>query len=126
MILGIDYGLKNIGLAISEGELAEPWGTLSGGDLQKTIREVGEVREKLGIELIVVGISEGKSKEGALEFGRRLAAVLRLPVEYADETLSTVEVNKGYGGGRGNKGREHARAAAVILQRYLDTIRSNR
>lgn len=109
MILGVDYGLRNIGLAISEGELAEPWGTVA------EINEIKNVVVKLGVTLIVVGISEGKSKDRALGFGRKLGTMLRLPVEYADETLSTHEAG----------GKNHAKAAAVILQRFLDERRSN-
>lgn len=111
MLLGIDYGLKNIGLAISEGELAEPWGEVS------DIEGIKKAVKKLGITQVVVGISEGKSKQRALGFGRKLSAMLRLPVEYMDETLSTVEAKEGKG--------EHSRAAAVILQRFLDERRSN-
>ena len=104
MILGIDYGLKNIGLAISEGSITEPYKTVSG------LKEIENIVKKLAITKIIVGISEGKSKQRALGFGKKLGSVLGLPVEYVDETLSTYEAGP----------KAHAKAAAIILQRYLD------
>lgn len=118
MILGIDYGLKNIGLAISEGLLAEPKETLK---IKNTIIGLRAIEKKVhewGIEKIVIGISEGKSKIRALSFGKKLENMLDLPVEFADETLSTYEANAS---GRKNSS-DHSKAAAIILQRYLDSI----
>ncbi len=104
MILGIDYGLKNIGLAISEGSVAEPYKTVSG------LKEIEIIVKKLEITKIIVGVSEGKSKQRALAFGKKLGAMLRLEIEYVDETLSSYEAGP----------KAHAKAAAIILQRYLD------
>jgi RNase H-fold protein (predicted Holliday junction resolvase) len=104
MILGVDFGPANIGLAISEGEIAEPYATVH------DMKSVAEIAKKLGVTKIIVGISEGKSKSRSLSFGRKLEKMLQLPVEYSDETLSSWQA--------GPKG--HAKAAAIILQRYLD------
>lgn len=119
MILGIDYGLRHLGLAISEGEIAQPLATVGIKNLQEGIREVAKKTKELGIDLIVVGISEGKSKARSLAFGARLTDMLRLPVEYIDETLSSHEAESI--GIRIAKEKTHARAAAIILQRFLDT-----
>jgi len=110
MILGIDYGLKNIGLAISEGSLAEPYETIKIRDEHHGIKEIEMRVKKLGISEIVVGISEGKSRVLAEEFGNNLKNVLGLPIKFVDETLTTYEAG----------GKDHAKAAAIILQRYLD------
>lgn len=104
MILGIDFGLANIGLATSEGEIAQPY------DVIHNQKEIPPLVQKLGITKIVVGISEGKSKDRAVGFGKKLATMLRLPVEFVDETLSSYEAGP----------KAHDKAAAVILQRYLD------
>lgn len=104
MILGIDYGPKNIGLAISEGYIAQPLKVIHDvADLNKIVAD-------LKIEKIIIGISEGKSLDIAKEFGRKLQTVLRLPVEFVDETLTSHEAGD----------KQHAKAAAIILQRYLD------
>lgn len=104
MILGLDYGPQNIGLATSEGEIAQPYGVVH------KLSEIETVCQKLAIDKIVVGVSEGKSKEAAENFGAKLQSVLRLPVEFIDETLSSHEAGP----------KNHAKAAAIILQRYLD------
>lgn len=111
MILGIDYGLKNIGLAISEGTLAEPYSTVY------SVREIKNIAAKLGITKVVVGISEGKSKDRAIGFGKKLKNMLGLPIEFVDETLTSHEA--GLPAGR-QGGKNHSKAAAIILQRYLD------
>lgn len=104
MILGIDFGQANIGLALSEGAIATPFSVVHHPE------EIREVVRKQGITKIVVGLSEGKSREEALAFGKKLTIMLRLPVEYIDETLSTYEAGP----------KAHAKAAAIILQRFLD------
>lgn len=96
--------MRNIGLATSEGTLAEPYGVVS------SLPEIQQIVAKMGITKIVVGISEGKSKERAIGFGKKLKSMLGLPVEFIDETLTTYEAG----------GKNHAKAAAIILQRYLD------
>ncbi len=104
MILGVDYGLKNIGLAVSDGEIAEPYKVVH------SIDDIAPVVKKLAIAKIIVGVSEGKSKNRSLSFGRKLGNILQLPIEYVDETLTTYEAGP----------KAHAKAAAIILQRYLD------
>ncbi len=112
MILGIDFGLAHIGLATSEGMLAEPYSTLTVKDQNGAIKQIDEVCKKLYIETIVIGVSEGKSAQNAMDFGKELEHVLRLPVKFVDETLSSIEA--------GNSKNDHQKAAAIILQRYLD------
>lgn len=110
MILGLDYGLKNIGLATSEGEIAEPLKTLAVSGQRSAVREIQNIVKKYQIDKVIVGISEGKSKERAIGFGKKLGNMLGLPVEFVDETLSSYEAGA----------KAHAKAAAIILQRYLD------
>lgn len=117
MILGIDYGLKNIGLAVSQGSLASPVGTIKPKNINEAIIAIEHVVQKWSINKIVVGISEGKSKEAAQSFGKKLQTMLRLNVEYIDETLSSKEASTGR---KKDKEKEHTRAAAIILQRWLD------
>lgn len=104
MILGIDFGPRNIGLALSEGEIAQPYAVVH------KLSQIETIIKNQKITKIVVGVSEGKSKTAALSFGKKLQSMLRLPVEFIDETLSTHEAGP----------KAHAKAAAIILQRYLD------
>ncbi|GAG09922.1 unnamed protein product, partial [marine sediment metagenome] len=82
-ILGVDFGEKKIGLAISEDFLAEPLGVI------KAERAIKRICQEQGIEKIVVGISEGKMAETTRDFGERLKSATGLSVEYQDETLTS-------------------------------------
>lgn len=117
MILGIDYGLKHIGLATSEGSFAQPLTSLSVEDDGDAIKKIAEIVARERIEKVVVGVSEGKSKELAENFGQKLSSMVKLEVVFEDETLSSFEADKGR-----DRDGSHAKAAAVILQRYLDSL----
>lgn len=106
MILGIDYGLKNMGLATSEGFVAQPLKVVH------SVLEIKKIAQDLKIEKIIVGVSEGKSGELAKKFGKNLQSMLGLSIEFVDETLTSFEAG----------GKNHAKAAAFILQRYLDNL----
>ena len=111
MILGIDYGESWCGLATSEGSLAAPLKTIS-------TKRIYEEAERLKPEKVVVGISESKMAEKTLVFVKKLQAWLKVPIETIDETLTSYEATKI----KKNKSEQHAVAAALILQRYLDNM----
>lgn len=120
-LLGIDFGLKKIGLAISEGELAEPLMVIRNHSfLTKKIKAICQ-KHKVG--QIVIGLPEGKMAKKTCLFGQKLSQKLRLPVFFQEETLTTKEaIAKMVEAGRGKKYRreqEDAFAAALILQEYL-------
>lgn len=112
MILGIDYGDKWCGLATSEGSLASPLRSVA---LSRIIPEIKNLKP----DLIVVGVSENKMAEKTLQFVEKLKKQLRIPVETVDETLTSLEAEKIKSR---DKEKQHAIAAALILQRYLDNI----
>lgn len=117
MILGIDYGRSHIGLATSEGSLANPEGTIAVKETDLAMKDLGEKAREWQIEKIIIGVSEGKMAEETRMWGKKLAEMIQLPVEFVDETLSSVEVGESK-----NKTKDHSKAAAVILQRYLDNL----
>lgn len=119
--LGIDYGEKKVGLAISEGEFAAPF------KIETNTRDLSEkicrLCQKEGVTKIVVGVSEGRMAQSQKEFGQNLAQAGGLPVEFWDETLTSKEaVQKMIEAGAKQKKRrqEDAVAAALILQSYLE------
>mgnify|MGYP001578920662 CR=1 FL=1 len=119
VILGIDYGLAYIGLAIStSGEIASPLAVIKVKN--KSTKELaGLISQKFQgqkIAHLVVGVSEGEMAKQTKIWAHQLANVLQLPVEFIDETLSSVEA--------GSAKDNHAKSAAVILQRYLDNKNS--
>ncbi|MDO8514935.1 MAG: Holliday junction resolvase RuvX [bacterium] len=112
MIIAVDYGEKTCGLAQSvEGKFATPLISV------KTQAIFSKLKE-LNPEVVVIGISEGKSKEAAEKFAKLVENMLGCRVELVDETLTTVEAQKL----SKDKDKEHSLAAAIILERYLGNV----
>ena len=124
--LGIDYGRKKIGLAVSDGVIAEPLRILRYEDIRILREKLGKIISEFGIQKIVIGISEGEMGRESKEFGRVLEEKMKTPVIYQDESLSTRTAQElSIGAGIKRKKRkemEDAYSAAIILQSYLDTL----
>lgn len=122
IILGIDYGLKNIGLAIAYGPLAQPLQNLKTN--QKTFDQLGQICNRMKIDKIIVGISEGKMASKTKIFADELHKILKIPIEFQDETLSSKHVYQKLKESKAKRkklhGPKHAFAATLILQEYLD------
>lgn len=115
VILGIDFGLSSLGLAIStSGQIASPLGVINIKDksLNETVGSIYQQVKGKKIITLVVGVSEGTMAQKTKDWAKSLANVLQLPVNFVDESLSSIEA--------GNVKNNHAKAAAIILQRYLD------
>lgn len=122
--MAVDPGEARLGLAISDptGTIARPLMVVRHLSREKDAEAIVEAARREGAELIVVGIA--LDPEGAVgaqaRRAQRLVETLRsktdLPIETWDESGSTQEASRG-----GRPGRWlDARAAAVILQEYLD------
>lgn len=116
--LGVDFGEKKIGLAISEGFLAEPLGAV------KKVAAVQRICAQQGIDKIVIGLAEAAMALKTKRFGKQLTQLTGLPVVYEDETLTSQEAKKiMVKSGKPKKKRQrqtHTIAACLILQNYLD------
>jgi putative Holliday junction resolvase len=140
-ILGVDYGTKRIGLAISDenGTLAFPKQIVL-NDLN-TLKIIGDIIKKENIQEIVVGESVDFSGKLNVLSGRIEAFISEikyefgLPVNKQKEFLTSVEARKSKDSKKDlnqaqshsklkqkKSGRIDASAAALILQRYLDKI----
>lgn len=126
-IVGIDYGSRRIGVAVSEsGVLATPHSVIRNeGDAVEKIARVGG---ELGADLYVVGIARRAKSSAGEERFRTFAEALRQKTCKAvvlwDEALTTVEASEQLrAAGRSRRDAEREidmQAAAVILQSYLD------
>lgn len=117
--LGIDYGRKKIGLAISDGKLAEPYRVVRFENLDQATFKILEEREKLGALELVVGVTEGEMGKEQETFAKTIGAVT------FDETLSTQDaqnfsIEAGIKRSK-RKNMEDAYAATIMLQNYLDS-----
>lgn len=120
--LGIDFGLRKIGLAISEGELASPWQVLAVKNFSEAVEKISRIIEDNNFDKIVVGLPEGKMGQNVRGFVKALQK-RGFAVETADETLSSkraLETMIEQGIGRDKRQQEDAFSAAGILQVYLD------
>jgi putative Holliday junction resolvase len=124
VLLGIDYGLRKIGLALAGGRLAEPYKVIRYKAEEEAIGQIVKIAALEKVDKIIVGISEGKSADEAKAFGVKLSGAVEVPVGYADETLSTqtaqsLSIEAGIGRAK-RKSLEDAFAAAVMLQLFVD------
>lgn len=139
-IMGLDFGSKTVGVAVSDGLLVTAQGIeiirrKQENKLRQTLARIEELIEQYGVEEIVLGLpknmngTEGERVEKTKEFEEMLQRRTGLPVTEWDERLTTVAADKAMmeAGIRREERREHVdRIAAVfILQGYLD-YRKNR
>lgn len=124
-ILGIDYGRRKLGLAMSEGYLSEPWKVLRVEHLDEALKKITQIIKEEKIEKVVIGVSEGAMGRESKDFGMNLQQELEIQVDTHDETLSTQDATRlAIEAGMGRKKRnemEDAFAASIILQDYLDS-----
>jgi putative Holliday junction resolvase len=132
-ILGIDYGERRVGLAVSDplGTIAMPRSVLTVRDAADALRQVVAACREADAERLVVGLplnmdgSRGAAVERVEQFVGQLRAALAIPVETWDERLSTSHAERALL--EADLSRQRRRqvidkvAAQVILQGYLDS-----
>ena len=134
-IMGLDYGSKTIGVAVSDpmGLTAQGIETITREEenkLRKSLRRIEELAEQYQVGEIVLGFPKnmnntiGERAEKALQLKETLERRLVLPVVMWDERLTTVEAERTLietGVRRENRKKYVDMIAAVfILQGYLD------
>lgn len=120
--LGIDFGLRRIGLAVSEGELASPWQILEVKNFSDGVEKISKIITDNNFEKIVIGLPEGKMGKNVKGFIRALNKQ-GITVETSDETLSSKRAKVimiGQGIPKNKRRFEDAYSAAEILQQFLD------
>jgi len=136
-ILGIDFGDKRIGVAISDplGLTAQAVAVIGkGDDYDHDIRELKKIIHKYeGVDEIIVGLPKtmagdiGRQAQKVLEFVGALKKSFNLKVDTWDERLTTVEAERTLiSAGLSRQKRKQVidrSAAAYILQGYLDSRR---
>ncbi len=136
--LCLDPGRKRIGVAVSDetGLIATPVGTIYVSSREQVVREVLRYLEKEEAGRLIIGLplhlngDEGIEAGRARDFARTLAKRTTVPIDFMDERLSSVEADRimQEAGMRPQKRKANidARAAAIILQSYLDAERRQR
>ncbi len=134
-IMGLDFGSKTVGVAISDELLFTAQGKeiirrKEENKLRQTLARIEELIVEYGVEEIVLGLpknmnnTEGERVELTMEFKEKLERRTGLPVHMWDERLTTVAADKAMieAGLRREERKEHVDklAAVFILQGYLD------
>lgn len=132
-VLALDVGARRIGAAVGQapGGLGRPLPAIARRNRDADVAAVGRLAAEHGATLLVVGLPEGRDEDQLSEaavriqsFGRRLARRLGIPVEFMDESLSTMEAEEAMieADLSRTKRREviDSAAAAVILRRWLE------
>jgi len=121
MVLGIDFGLKRIGLAVADENLAQPLVVVANS--LGMIDQILEICQQQKIKKIIIGLPEGRLVKKIKEFSQKLQEITGLPIEFQDETLTSEDaLDMMIKIGKKKKAREEkqdAFAAAIILQEYL-------
>ena len=133
-ILGLDYGSKTVGVAVSDplGLTAQRLDTIwrkQENKLRQTLASIEALTKEYDVERIVVGYPKntvGERAEKALEFGEMLKRRTGLEVVMWDERLTTVEADRTLmeAGVRRENRKQYldGLAAVFILQGYLDSL----
>lgn len=145
--IGIDYGTKKIGVAVSDsdGTLAFPKKVIANRDTTSAVENVRILCVSEKIDEIVIGDSRdyhGRPNEIMKEieaFSTLLQEELKLPVHFELEFMSSAQASRGASGKKisenkrnktdelkGNPTLLDASAAAVILQSFLDKNKSKK
>jgi putative Holliday junction resolvase len=131
-ILGIDYGEKRVGLAISSPvvSIAQGLPTIERVDGRDYLEELADIIKEKEVDEIVVGLPKnmngtiGEKAEEVLQFVETLKSKFNLPIHTVDERLTTVRAHRAMTGAKmskkGKKKRVDMIAAQFILQAYLD------
>ena len=104
-IMGLDYGSKTVGVAVSDALGLTAQGIeivrrKSENKLRQTLARIEEIAKEYGVEKIVLGFPKhmnsdiGERAEKSLEFKEMLERRTGLPVVMWDERLTTVEADR--------------------------------
>jgi putative Holliday junction resolvase len=125
-VLGLDYGLARTGVAVSDptGTVARPLAVVERAATAAGLARLAALAREEGVERVVVGLPltlGGAPGEQAAETQRFVTALrreLECPVDTFDERFTTrlAEASPG------RRAQEDARAAAHLLETYLELI----
>lgn len=131
--MGIDYGMKHIGIALSDPQeiMAIPLDTILVRPDGSHIKAIHKIVDSYQVEKVVVGLpfnmdgSLGAAGDEVIRWGKHLEEALGLPVVFWDERLTTSEAHeiliKLKVKGKRRKHIVDKIAASIILKGYIDS-----
>ena len=134
--LGLDVGKKRMGVAGCDGTglIATGLTTIYRTSLAEDIQQLKKIIEEREAKTLVVGLPYtleghiGSQAKQVQKFADKIGNILKMPIEYVDERLTSVEAEAQLKAQKKfssyNKGAIDRHAAAIILQQWLDIRRS--
>jgi putative Holliday junction resolvase len=131
-VLGVDYGQKRIGLALSDesGTIAQSLDYIDGGGIAAVSREIARIGADRKVGKIVVGVplrldgTKSEQTERTLAFIAELRRATTIPVAQWDERLTTAQAERVLLEGNVRRSDRKEKidklAAQIMLQSYLD------
>ncbi|MBW4521511.1 MAG: Holliday junction resolvase RuvX [Scytolyngbya sp. HA4215-MV1] len=136
--IGLDVGKKRIGVAGCDrtGLIASGITTLERRSFPQILAEIQQIVRERQVEVLVVGLpysmdgSIGFQARHVQKFAKAIANALQLPLEYVDERLTSFQAEQLLHAENISPSRNKAlidrKAAALILQQWLDEKRAQR
>lgn len=133
--LGLDFGKKRIGVAGCDGTglIATGLTTINCTSWAEDVKQLKDIVEERGVDTLVIGLpynldgTIGFQAKQVQKFANKISRSLQLPIEYVDERLTSVEAESQLKAQKKfssrNKEAIDRRAAAIILQQWLDMRR---
>ncbi len=133
-IMAVDYGLKRIGLALSDplGITAQGLGVLNRRGKKSDIHELAQLIREHEVVTVLIGLplnmngSAGTLYDEVKKFGKSLEAATGAPILFRDERLTTVQAERMLiksDVSRKKRSKVIDKIAAqLILQNYLDSL----
>jgi putative Holliday junction resolvase len=134
-VLGIDFGERRVGLALSDpsATIAQPLPTITRrAGKRPPVAAIVEIISQNEVERAVIGLplnlagEETEWTAAVREFATKLADRAGIPVEFIDERMTSVQAERAVRSiglkrsAREEKGRIDAAAAVLLLQTFLD------
>jgi len=133
--LGLDVGSKRVGVAGCDGlgMMATGLTTIARSSFERDIAQLKSLVEEREVQVLVVGLpytmdgSVGFQAKQVQKYAQRVAFALNLPIEYVDERLTSFQaeqlmLSENISPSQ-NKALIDRKAAALILQQWLETRR---
>lgn len=133
--LGLDLGAKRIGVAGCDrtGLIATGLTTIHRTHFESMLRPLRELIQTRSVDVLVIGLPYtmdgqiGRQAKRIQKLARRLSVALKLPVEFVDERLTSFDAEQRllaeHQSLEHNKALIDRKAAAIILQQWLDERR---
>jgi putative holliday junction resolvase len=133
--LGLDVGSKRIGVAGCDrtGLIASGITTIERTSFERDMQILQQLVLEREVQILVIGLpysmdgSLGFQARQTQKFAKRVSKTLKLPLEYVDERLTSFQAEQMLIAENRSPSRHKAlidrKAAALILQQWLDTRR---